>query len=107
MVYLVAGTPRPLCCPISSVSCYTKTQRPYHGQNNVLFGWSAIMIGKGEKAPSTPSPSRARDATKPEAALKLLDEWLKDESGYDEETWPELREALDRDRLSDRKLFDE
>ena len=30
-----------------------------------------------------------------------------DESGYDEETWPELKVALDRDRLSKRKLFDE
>jgi hypothetical protein len=38
--------------------------------------------------------------------IALLDEWLKDESGYDEETWPELKEALDRDRLSERKLFD-
>lgn len=36
---------------------------------------------------------------------RLLDEWLADESGYDEEAWPELKEALDRDRLSYRKLF--
>ncbi len=39
-------------------------------------------------------------------AVALLDEWLKDDSGYDEETWPELKESLDRNRLSDRKLFD-
>ena len=36
---------------------------------------------------------------------RLLDEWLADESGYDEEAWPEIKEALDRDRLSYRKLF--
>ena len=36
---------------------------------------------------------------------RLLDEWLADESGYDEEAWPELKEALDRDRLSYRRLF--
>lgn len=36
---------------------------------------------------------------------RLLDEWLADESGYDEEIWPELKEALDRDRLSYSKLF--
>lgn len=27
-------------------------------------------------------------------AVELLDEWLADESGYDEETWPELAKAL-------------
>jgi len=35
----------------------------------------------------------------------VLEEWLADESGYDEETWPELKQALDQDRPSDRKLF--
>lgn len=29
-----------------------------------------------------------------EEAIRLLDEWLTDESGYDEETWPILQEAL-------------
>ena len=38
-------------------------------------------------------------------AIALLDEWLDDDSGYDEETWPELKESLDRDRLSRRSLF--
>ena len=37
--------------------------------------------------------------------LALLDAWSFDESGYDEETLPWLKEALDRDRTSDRKLF--
>ncbi|MCA1716967.1 MAG: hypothetical protein LC781_09010 [Actinobacteria bacterium] len=40
-----------------------------------------------------------------EEAIRLLEDWLADESGYDEETWPELKEALDRNRPSDRKLF--
>jgi len=65
------------------------------------------MIRKGEKTSRSSGPSRPRDQNKPEAALKLLEEWLQDESGYDEETWPELKEALERDRLSERKLFDE
>lgn len=39
-------------------------------------------------------------------AIKLLDKWMADESGYDEETWPELKKALDRDRLGYRKLFE-
>jgi hypothetical protein len=36
----------------------------------------------------------------------LLDEWLRDESGYDERMWPELKAAIDRDRSSSRRLFD-
>lgn len=29
------------------------------------------------------------------AAIDLLDKWLADESGYDEETWPKIRKALE------------
>jgi hypothetical protein len=43
----------------------------------------------------------------PVAVIALLDRWLRDESGYEEESWPELKEALHRDRLSERKPFDE
>ena len=32
--------------------------------------------------------------------IELLDEWMADESGYDEETWPLLKDALERNRLS-------
>lgn len=43
------------------------------------------------------------------AAVRLLDEWMADDSGYDEETWPELREALARNRRESgqyRRLFE-
>lgn len=39
-------------------------------------------------------------------AIALLDQWMNDDSGYDEETWPELKKSLDRERLSHRRLFD-
>ena len=39
------------------------------------------------------------------AAIALLDEWLEDRSGYDEEAWPELKTDLDKHRLSSRRLF--
>jgi len=42
-----------------------------------------------------------------EKVAQLLDEWMADESGYDEQTWPELKAALEQDRLSFRRLFDE
>ncbi len=64
------------------------------------------MIKKQRKTSQVHDFSRSRLQTSPEAVIALLDEWLQDESGYDEETWPDLKEAIDRDRLSERKLFD-
>ena len=42
-----------------------------------------------------------------ERLLQPLDEWLMDESGYDEATWPKLKAALEQDHSSARSLFDE
>jgi hypothetical protein len=40
------------------------------------------------------------------AAQHLLQEWLADASGYDEETWPLLQERLEAERPAPaRKLF--
>ncbi len=53
------------------------------------------------------SRSLEREEGRPNiGAIKLLDEWMADESGYAEETLPELEKALDRDRLGYRKLFE-
>ncbi|HEX5445458.1 MAG TPA: hypothetical protein VFW87_16650 [Pirellulales bacterium] len=40
--------------------------------------------------------------------IELFQGWLTDESGYDEETWPKLRKALERERAraGARRLFD-
>ena len=38
-------------------------------------------------------------------AIALLEEWLADESGYDEETWPEIRGGIERARSSSRRRF--
>jgi hypothetical protein len=32
---------------------------------------------------------------------------MADESGHDEEVWPQLKEVLEQDRVSPRRLFDE
>lgn len=42
------------------------------------------------------------------AVVQLFRGWLTDESGYDEETWPKLKKALnrERDRIGARRLFD-
>lgn len=38
-------------------------------------------------------------------AIELLESWSRDDSGYDEQTWPKLKRALERQRLSSRRLF--
>lgn len=38
---------------------------------------------------------------------QLFQEWLKDSSGYDERTWPQLERALNENHSKDHKLFDE
>jgi hypothetical protein len=50
------------------------------------------------------------EATAPnvKALIDLFRGWLNDESGYDEETWPKLKQALNRERAraGARRLFD-
>jgi hypothetical protein len=48
------------------------------------------------------------DNPKTTRALALLKQWLRDGSGYDEETWPQLQKALDQERrrVGARSLFD-
>ena len=39
------------------------------------------------------------------AAIKLLDTWLADESGYDERVWPIVKKMIEENRMSNRKRF--
>jgi hypothetical protein len=55
------------------------------------------------------SLDRMEPATSNAAELiALLRSWLSDKSGYDERTWPKLKNALDaeRARVGARRLFD-
>ena len=42
---------------------------------------------------------------KNEAARRLLQEWLADDSGYDEDVWPKVKRLIEENRLSPRKPF--
>jgi hypothetical protein len=42
---------------------------------------------------------------KNEAARRLLHEWLADESGYDEEVWPQVKQIIEDNRMSMRSRF--
>jgi hypothetical protein len=49
----------------------------------------------------------APKSAKAAKAIALFKSWLQDESGYDEQTWPRLKKALDRERVrvGARRLF--
>jgi predicted lactoylglutathione lyase len=67
-------------------------------------GRSVPISGPDAWAGDKPTASRYT-APDHEAAMQLIYELLSEDSRYDEETWPEIAEALDRDRPSHRKLF--
>ncbi len=50
---------------------------------------------------NTLTTQRARN----QAAIRLLREWLADNSGYDEETWPIVEKAIEEHRPSYRRRF--
>jgi len=41
-----------------------------------------------------------------EGAIKLLLEWLADDSGYDARVWPQIKQSLEENRLSERRRLD-
>jgi excisionase family DNA binding protein len=76
---------------------------------------SAHSAGGNPLTPTSPGESRAsssilqvdpeEQARKNEALLKLLNEWMADDSGYDEQVWPIVKASIEENRLSDRKRF--
>jgi predicted transcriptional regulator len=49
----------------------------------------------------------ARIMERNRAAMELLDQWLADEAGVEDETWPEFQAALEADHAPARRLFSE
>ena len=44
---------------------------------------------------------------KNQAAIRVLEGWLADDSGYDEKAWPVVKKTLEENRLSHRKRFND
>jgi len=44
---------------------------------------------------------------KNEMAIRLIEDWMADQSGYDETIWGSLKRSIEDNRLSERKKFDE
>jgi len=59
--------------------------------------------------PNTETPWRdlTSQHTRNEAVICLLEEWMTDESGYDEEVWPIVRQTIEEHRSSYRRRFDD
>jgi hypothetical protein len=42
-----------------------------------------------------------------DVVLRLFERWMTDESGYDEEVWPIVRQTIEEHRSSYRRRFDD
>ncbi len=58
----------------------------------------ALAANACQPSPSedTPATQRARN----ESLIELLDEWMANDSGYDEAVWPRVKQAIQENRLS-------
>ena len=65
---------------------------------------STARTNQLEQAPP-PSQDMTTQRAKNQAAIRLLNEWLADESGYDEAAWPVAKQAIETYRLSARPRF--
>ncbi|QFS46326.1 hypothetical protein [Nostoc sphaeroides] len=45
------------------------------------------------------SKSEAKEDDSLEKVIELVDEWMADESGYDEQTYPQIEAALNQNQL--------
>ncbi len=55
--------------------------------------------------PTQGTPPRSSRTDGHASAIALLDEWLADDSGYDERIWPAVRSGIERARTSTRRRF--
>jgi hypothetical protein len=67
------------------------------------------MTAQPKPYPESPIPFDLQPHTPEsiEQIVQILDEWMADDSGYDEETWTELKTSLNlqRDAVNARRLF--
>lgn len=65
------------------------------------------MISEQAIAPAKPIAAKALLASRgsAEAVLKLVEQWLAEDDGYDQEVWPIIRQDIEENRLSDRSRF--
>jgi len=62
--------------------------------------------GKKQRLKKVHSNNSAANA-RAEKVKELFDEWLQDSSGYDEQTWPQIKKSLNDNHSTTHSLFDE
>ena len=89
----------------------TKRSRPTHGTTaSSLQDYSESVAAKPSGAVLAFRDIDGKPAGRPlsprnAAAIALLEKWLADDSGYDEDTWPALKAGIEESRTSTRKRF--
>ena len=68
------------------------------------LGTAQVVEAPGQEALAQ---SVTAQRQKNQAAIQLLQEWLADESGYDEYAWPIVKKAIEENRTSYRSRFSE
>jgi hypothetical protein len=65
------------------------------------------MISEQAIVPAKPLAAKALVAPRgsAEAVLILVEQWLAEDDGYDQEVWPIIRQNIEDNRLSDRSRF--
>jgi len=57
------------------------------------------------KRPNNQHNGKADQIEKNLEVIRLLEEWLADESGYDEQVWPIVKNDIEKNRMSKRERF--
>lgn len=67
------------------------------------------MITEQAIAPAKPMAVKTSTASRgsAEAVLELVEQWLAEDDGYDQEVWPIIQQDIEENRLSDRSRFHE
>lgn len=76
-------------------------QIEHRGQN------TANLIDPKMNADAQVGNTSNRESSRQVACIELLNQWLADESGYDEAVWPKVKETLEASLASNRLPFDE
>lgn len=64
-------------------------------------------ISKPDSSGDFPDEVLEIQRIKHDVAIHLIEEWLADESGYDEMVWETVKTTIEDNKLSERKRFDE
>lgn len=86
----------------------TRSGKSWLIRRSDLDAWQVVgHRSKGGISGRAPAESPLTEQERAERAIRLLDEWMADESGHDEEYWPRIKAVLEENPLSFRTVFDE